>query len=105
MYLVTLPNRPYHPVTITFATLTPAITSSPLSLTILPELWDSPHELTVIAREDEINSPSPYGSGFRLVLESEDSNYNGTELPEFLVSVEDNDEGKFSAWQPGTVDA
>jgi hypothetical protein len=93
VYLVSLPNRPYFPVTITFVTLTPTITSSPLSLTFQPEVWNIPQELTVIAVEDGVNRGSTYETGFKLALDSEDMNYNQRDLPDLEVSVEDNDEG------------
>lgn len=93
VYLVSLPNRPYFPVTINFVTLTPTITSSPPSLTFDPEVWNVPQELTVIALEDSVNRDDVYGSGFKLALDSEDMNYNERDLPDFEVSVEDNDEG------------
>ena len=94
VYLISLPNRPKYPVTITFVTLTPTITSSPASITIQPAQWDSVQELTVIALEDDVNRESPYRSGFKLVLQSEDSNYDAPDLPDFGVTVEDNDEGR-----------
>ena len=94
VYLVTLPNRPYYPVTITFVTTSPVITSAPLQLTIEPELWNVPHELTVIAVEDEVNmEEDEYPANFQLELESEDGNYDGRELPDLNVTVVDNDEG------------
>lgn len=93
VYLVSLPNRPYNPVTINFVTLTPTITSSPRSLVIEPDLWNIPQELTVIALEDRTNRDDVYRSGFELALESEDTNYNASVLPDFEVTAEDNDEG------------
>lgn len=36
---------------------------------------------------------SPYASGFNLSLVSEDFNYNEVPLPDFNVTLEDNDEG------------
>lgn len=93
VYLVTLPNRPYSPVTINFITLTPTITSSPVSLTFEPDLWDVPQELTVIALEDRIDRGDVFRTGFELALDSEDMNYNARELPDLEVTVEDNDDG------------
>ena len=62
-------------------------------MTFEPEVWDVPQELTVLALEDETNMESPYSSGFDVTLESEDENYDGQSVPEFNVTVEDNDEG------------
>ena len=58
-----------------------------------PEAWNIPQELTVIALEDEVNMESPYNSGFDLTLESVDKNYDGQIVPDFKVTIEDNDEG------------
>ena len=58
-----------------------------------PEAWNIPQELTVIALEDEVNMESPYNSGFDLTLESVDKNYDGQTVPDFKITIEDNDEG------------
>lgn len=47
----------------------------------------------MIAVEDDKNRDSTYRTGFKMALESEDGNYNGQNLPDFNVTVEDNDEG------------
>lgn len=93
VYEVTLPNKPTHPLTIIYHTLTPTITLSPFQMTFEPEVWNIPQELTVVAIEDEINMASPYRSGFNLTLVSEDKNYGGQLLPDFNITVEDNDQG------------
>ena len=63
-------------------------------MTFEPEAWNIPQELTILAFEDDINLASPYNSGFNLTLESEDMNYDGQIVPDFEVTVEDNDEGE-----------
>lgn len=93
VYEVTLPSRPYNPVTITYRTLTTTLGLSPYQMTFEPDVWDVPQELTVLALEDEVNMESPYNSGFNLTLESEDKNFDGQSVPDFTVTVEDNDEG------------
>ena len=93
VYLISLPNRPYDLLTITFHPLTPTIGLSPYQMRFEPDYWNVEQELTVIALEDNVNMESPYSSGFNLTLESEDMNYDGQELPDFNVTVEDNDEG------------
>lgn len=55
MYLVTLPSRPTHTVTITYHTLTDTITLSPFTMTFEPEEWNVPQELTVVGLEDSVN--------------------------------------------------
>ena len=97
MYLISLPNRPYHPVTISFLTLSPStLTTFPPNITILPQNWNVPHELTVIALEDEVNRETPYPSGFKLALESEDTNYHAQDLPDLNVYLGDNDDGMYA---------
>jgi hypothetical protein len=93
VYEVTLPSRPYNSVTITYRTLTATLGLSPYQMTFEPDVWDVPQELTVLALEDEVNIESPYNSGFNMTLESEDMNFDGQSVPDFEVTVEDNDEG------------
>jgi hypothetical protein len=69
-------------------------------MTFEPDVWDIPQELTVLALEDEVNIESPYNSGFNMTLESEDMNFDGQSVPDFEVTVEDNDEGMVSRIQP-----
>ena len=95
VYEVTLPSRPYNPVTITYRTLTSTLGLSPYQMTFEPEAWNVPQELTVLAFEDEVDMESPYSSGFNLTLESEDKNYDGQSVPDFNVTIEDNDEGGY----------
>lgn len=96
VYEITLPSRPYNPVTITYRTLTATLGLSPYQMTFEPDVWDIPQELTVLALEDEVNLESPYNSGFNVTLESEDKNFDGQSVPDFEVTVEDNDEGIIS---------
>ena len=62
-------------------------------MTFEPDVWDIPQELTVLALEDEVNMESPYNSGFNMSLESVDKNFDGQSVPDFKVTVEDNDKG------------
>ena len=94
VYEVTLPNQPYHPVTITFHTLTSTIALSPEQMTFDPEAWNVSQYLTVFAREDEVNTESPYMASFNMSLVSMDDNYDGADVDDFNVTVEDNDEGE-----------
>ena len=94
VYEVTLPNMPYHPVTITYHTLTNTIRLSHVKMTFKPHVWNIPQYLTVFSRDDEINSVSPYMASFNMSLMSLDSNYDGADVDDFQVTVEDNDEGK-----------
>jgi subtilisin-like proprotein convertase family protein len=92
VYNVTLPNRPYHNVTITFHPLTPTITLSHVEMTFEPDNWDVPQILTVYATEDNTNIISPYMASFNMSLTSLDENYDGAEIDDFNVTVEDNDD-------------
>ncbi len=94
MYLVSLPNQPSHTLTILYHTLTPTLTLSPTQMTFEPEFWNITQELTLVAINDDVNMASPYGSGFNVTLVSEDKNYGGFLLPDFNVTIEDNDNGE-----------
>lgn len=94
MYNVTLPNQPYFPVTITFHPLTPTITLSHMEMTFEPTNWNITQILTVYATEDDVNIVSPYMASFNMSLTSRDDNYDGAEVEDFGVTVEDNDDGK-----------
>ena len=94
VYDVTLPNMPYHNVTITFHALTPTITLSHVEMTFEPNTWNVPQILTVYALDDDINMiESPYMASFNMSLTSLDDNYDGAEIDDFGVTVEDNDDG------------
>ena len=54
-----------------------------------------PQILTVYATEDDINAViSPYMASFNMSLTSRDDNYDGADIDDFEVSVEDNDDGE-----------
>ena len=46
------------------------------------------------ATEDDVNIVSPYMASFNMSLTSRDDNYDGAEVEDFGVTVEDNDDGK-----------
>ena len=100
VYEVTLPNRPYFPVTVTYHTITDTIALSHPLMTFEPDGWNIPQDLTVYALEDSLNMRSPYAAAFNLSLSSTDKNFNGP-LPDFNVTVEDNDEGTCIVVQRG----
>lgn len=58
-----------------------------------PEAWDTPQDLVVYAIEDAVNMDSPYPASFNMSLESADTNYNEQYVPDYNVTIEDNDEG------------
>ena len=94
VYQVTLPNLPYSPVNISFRPLMPTVGVSPPFLVFDPARWNIPQDLTIIALEDQVNLETPYQSGIKLVVASEDSNYDRAQLPDLNVTLEDNDDGK-----------
>ena len=99
VYEVTLPNMPEETVTIAFRSLSDKITLSHQVMTFEPEQWNLPQDLVVYAVDDSANIPSPYPAAFNMTLSSEDMNYNGASLPDFNLTVEDNDEGRYGCAQ------
>eukprot|EP01135_Chromosphaera_perkinsii_P001152 Nk52_evm9s159 gene=Nk52_evmTU9s159 len=92
VYLVTLPNMPYHPVTIAFSSLSPYIETTTTTLTFQPNEWNVAKELTITSVEDAvITKPSPYNAKFHMDLTSTDTNYHQYVVEDFTVTIEDND--------------
>ena len=95
VFNVTLPSQPYYNVTITFHPLNPTIYLSHVEMIFQPSNWNVPQILTVFATEDDINAViSPYSASFNLSLTSRDYNYDGADIDDYEVTVEDNDDGK-----------
>lgn len=94
VYEVTLPNMPKETVTIAFRSLSDRITLSHQIMIFEPSQWNTPQDLVVYAVEDTANIASPYPAAFNMTLSSQDTNYDGSSVPDFNVTVEDNDEGK-----------
>ena len=94
VYEVTLPSKPTHKVIITFHTLTDKITLAPTTMIFEPDDWNTPQDLVVFAVEDSLNLPSPYPASFNMSLSSQDNNFNEYPVPNYDLTVEDNDEGK-----------
>lgn len=84
-------------VTITFHTLTDRIALHPDHMVFQPETWNDPQDLVVYALEDSINAlDSPYPVAFQMTLTSHDFNYDQQAVPNYNLTVEDNDEGSMS---------
>ena len=94
VYEVTLPNMPKERVVIAFRSLSDKISLSHQVMIFEPAQWNIPQDLVVYALEDTANLQSPYPASFNMSLSSQDRNYNGSSVPEFNITVEDNDEGK-----------
>ena len=93
VYEVTLPSTPTHSVTITFHSLSHRVSLGPSTMTFEPDNWNTAQDLVIYALEDTVNLPSPYPASFNMSLSSADNNFNQYPVPDFNVTVEDNDEG------------
>ena len=93
LYEVTLPSRPTHTVTVHFYVLTDTISLSHEVMTFDPDTWDRSQDLLVFADEDRLNLASPYDAAFSLALSSTDKNFDLLPVPDYNVTIEDNDDG------------
>lgn len=94
IYEVTLPSKPTDPVFINFQVLTETVILTPTSMLFEPDQWNVPKQLLVHAIEDDANLDSPYTSSFSMNLTSDDTNFHRQPVPDFTLTIEDNDEGK-----------
>lgn len=94
VYNVTLPNKPTHTVEVAFQSLTTKLNLIPDIMVFEPHEWDTPQQLVVYAVEDTLNEPSPYSASFNMSLSSGDKNFNHAPVPNYNLTVEDNDEGR-----------
>ena len=95
VYNVTLPSMPTHTVEVGFQSLSSQIKLVPDSMVFEPEEWDVPQQLVVYALEDSINAPSPYPASFNMTVSSGDMNFDRVPVPDYNLTVEDNDEGMY----------
>lgn len=58
-----------------------------------PEDWNIAQDLVVYALDDRVNRDSPYPASFNMSLASQDINFNEYPVPDFDLTVEDNDYG------------
>ena len=93
VYEVTLPSKPTSAVSITFHSLSMRMQLEPTSMVFEPTFWNVPQDLVIYAIEDNLDLMSPYSASFNMSLSSEDFNYNEQYVPDFSLTVEDNDEG------------
>ena len=94
MYKITLPSKPTNSVTIRFHSLSDAIVLVPTLMVFEPESWDTAQDLVVYALDDNVNRASPYPASFNVSLVSQDMNFNDYPVPDFDLTVEDDDDGK-----------
>ena len=93
VYEVTLPSKPTSAVSITFHSLSMRMRLVPTYMVFEPKFWNVPQDLVIYAIEDNLDLTSPYSASFNMSLSSEDFNYNEQSVPDFSLTVEDNDEG------------
>ena len=93
MYNVSLPSVPTHTVEVEFQSMSSRIKLVPDSMIFEPEEWNTPQQLVVYALEDSINAPSPYSASFNTTVSSGDKNFDDVPVPDYHLTVEDNDEG------------
>ena len=93
VYEVTLPSRPTHTVTVRFHTLSDRMSLGPDIMSFEPEEWNKPQDLVLYAIEDAMNLDSPYPASFNMSLESYDANFHEQHVPNYNITIEDNDEG------------
>lgn len=93
VYEVQLLNRPTHTVTLLLTIITPVITLSHHQLIFHPDDWNTVQDLTVFAVNDDINRQSPYNASFSIKSVSVDKNYDDVPIEDFVLTIEDNDEG------------
>lgn len=80
-------------VTLDLRPTTPLITLSHDQLVFHPEQWNTAQQLTVFAVDDDINRDSPYSASFSIKAISRDANYDDVPIQDFILNIEDNDEG------------
>ena len=93
VYEIRLLNRPTHTVTLRLTVITPSITLSHDQLIFHPDEWNVVQDLTVFAVNDDINRPSPYTGSFSIKSISIDKNYDDVPIDDFVLTIEDDDEG------------
>lgn len=93
MYEIQLLNKPTHTVTLQLSVITPVITLSHDQLIFHRDNWNTLQDLTVFAIDDGINRQSPYNGAFSIKSISYDKNYDDVPIDDFVLTIEDNDEG------------
>jgi len=93
VYEIQLLNRPTHTVTLQLNVITPVITLSHHQLIFHPDNWNIVQDLTIFAVNDNINRQSPYTGSFSIKSISNDKNYDDVPIEDFMITIEDNDEG------------
>ena len=93
MYNITLPSMPTHTVEVEFQSTSSRINLVPSRMIFEPKEWNTPQLLVVYALEDPFNMPSPYSASFNTTVNSSDKNFDNVRVPDYHLTVEDNDEG------------
>ena len=93
VFLVQLRSSPQSAVTVNLTALNETITIDPTVMVFRPSDWNISQELTVHTVDDDIRMDSPYKAAVGIAMMSGDTDYNGAEVEDLVVTVEDNDEG------------
>lgn len=80
-------------MTLQLTVITPTITLSQYRLIFHPDNWNTVQDITVFAVDDDINRQSPYTASFSIKSISSDKNYDDVDIEDFMLTIEDNDEG------------
>jgi hypothetical protein len=80
-------------VTVNLTALNETITIDPTVMVFRPSDWNVTQELTVYTIDDDIRMDSPYKAGVGITMTSGDMDYNGADVEDLVVTIEDNDEG------------
>ena len=80
-------------MTLQLTVITPTITLSQYQLIFHPDNWNTIQDVTVFAIDDDVNRQSPYTGSFSIKSISSDKNYDDVDIEDFILTIEDNDEG------------
>jgi hypothetical protein len=93
IFLIQLRSIPQSVVTVNLTALNETITIDPTVMVFRPSDWNVTQELTVYTIDDDIRMDSPYKAGVGITMTSGDMDYNGADVEDLVVTIEDNDEG------------
>ena len=91
---VTLPLKPTNSVLIIFYPAdTTFIDVFPMFMVFEPENWNVSQVLVVTATDDNVNREDVYEANLGVDVHSLDPKFHNATVPEFILYIEDNDEG------------
>lgn len=81
-------------VQITFTPLTPTISVAPTTLVFTAADWNITQDIQITAVDDAEAIESPHTAKLGITSSSVDPNFENATIPNFEVTIEDNDLGK-----------